>query len=247
MNEPIIAVDEVGKHFRDGTRALDGLSLTIPRGVIYGLLGPNGAGKTTLIRILATLLRPDSGTARVAGFDVTRRPAAVRDRIGLAGQFSAVDEHLTGRENIAMIGRLYGLSRRDAAARTAQVVARVGLVEVADRQVKTYSGGMRRRVDLAACLVGRPQVPRRAERMVMPVHSPIVTGLAAYRPQLNECRPDLALGLTDPGLLVGANGSAGLGSLRLKWGYGRPDAEPRTHSGDVPPGQADTISQLANY
>jgi ABC-2 type transport system ATP-binding protein len=158
MSDPIITVNEVTKQFRGGTRALDGLSLTIPPGVIYGLLGPNGAGKTTLIRILATLLRPDTGTARIAGYDVARHPAKVRDRIGLAGQFAAVDDHLTGRENITMIGRLYGLSRRDAHARTEQVLRRIHLDDAADRQVKTYSGGMRRRIDLAASLIGRPQV-----------------------------------------------------------------------------------------
>lgn len=158
MDDPIITVDEVTKQFRDGTRALDGLSLTIAPGVIYGLLGPNGAGKTTLIRILATLLRPDAGTARVAGYDVAQQPAKVRDRIGLAGQFAALDDHLTGRENIAMIGRLYGLSRRDANTRTEQVLHRIHLDEAADRQIKTYSGGMRRRIDLAASLIGRPQV-----------------------------------------------------------------------------------------
>src|SRR5690349_15960640 len=158
MNDPIIIVDQVTKEFRGGTRALDGLSLRIARGSIYGLLGPNGAGKTTLIRILATLSRPDSGSARVAGYDVVRRPAAVRERIGLAGQFAAVDDHLTGRENIAMIGRLYGLSRREAARRTARVVDRIRLADAADRAVKTYSGGMRRRIDLAASLVGRPEV-----------------------------------------------------------------------------------------
>jgi daunorubicin resistance ABC transporter ATP-binding subunit len=158
MGDPIIIVNEVTKQFHGRIQALDGLSLTIPRGVIYGLLGPNGAGKTTLIRILATLLRPDAGTARVAGYDVARHPAAVRDRIGLAGQFAAVDDHLTGRENIAMIGRLYGLSRRETRARTKQVLERIQLGDAADRQVKTYSGGMRRRIDLAACLIGRPQV-----------------------------------------------------------------------------------------
>ncbi len=157
-DDPIITVNEVTKQFRDGTRALDGLSLIIPPGVIYGLLGPNGAGKTTLIRILATLLRPDTGTARIAGYDVARQPAKVRDRIGLAGQFAAVDDHLTGRENITMIGRLYGLSRRDAHLRTEQVLQRIHLDDAADRQVKTYSGGMRRRIDLAASLIGRPQV-----------------------------------------------------------------------------------------
>jgi ABC-2 type transport system ATP-binding protein len=158
MGDPIIIVNEVTKQFHGRIQALDGLSLTIPRGVIYGLLGPNGAGKTTLIRILATLLRPDAGTARVAGYDVARHPAAVRDRIGLAGQFAAVDDHLTGRENIAMIGRLYGLSRRETRARAKQVLERIQLGDAADRQVKTYSGGMRRRIDLAACLIGRPQV-----------------------------------------------------------------------------------------
>jgi ABC-2 type transport system ATP-binding protein len=154
----IITVDQVTKRFRDGTRALDGLTLAIPAGIVYGLLGPNGAGKTTLIRILTTLLRPDSGTVRVGGHDPVRQPAQVRERIGLAGQFAAVDDHLTGRENIAMIGRLYGLSRRDAHSRTEQVLQHIHLDDAADRQVKTYSGGMRRRIDLAACLVGRPQV-----------------------------------------------------------------------------------------
>jgi len=158
MDDPVITVDEVTKQFRDGTKALDRLSLTIPPGIIYGLLGPNGAGKTTLIRILATLLQLDAGTARVAGYDVTDHPAQVRDRIGLAGQFAAVDDHLTGRENITMIGRLYGLTRREAATRAARIVDRIHLADAADRQVKTYSGGMRRRIDLAASLIGRPQV-----------------------------------------------------------------------------------------
>jgi ABC-2 type transport system ATP-binding protein len=158
VSAPIITVDEVTKRFRGGTRALDGLTLIIPTGTVYGLLGPNGAGKTTLIRILATLLRPDGGTARVAGYDVVRHPARVRERIGLAGQFAAVDDHLTGRENIAMIGRLYGLSRREAAHRAAGIVDRIRLADAADRQVRTYSGGMRRRIDLAASLIGRPEV-----------------------------------------------------------------------------------------
>jgi ABC-2 type transport system ATP-binding protein len=158
VDDPIITVDQVTKQFRDGTRALDGLTLSVPAGTVYGLLGPNGAGKTTLIRILATLLRPDGGTVRVAGHDVVHDPARVRERIGLAGQFAAVDDHLTGRENIVMIGRLYGLSRREAAHRAAEIVARIHLADAADRQVKTYSGGMRRRIDLAASLVGRPRV-----------------------------------------------------------------------------------------
>jgi len=156
--EPIITVEGVVKRFGREVRALDGLSLHVPVGIIYGLLGPNGAGKTTLIRILATLLAADEGVVRVAGLDVRRQAEAVRDRIGLAGQSAAVDGHLTGRENIEMVGRLYGLSRRQARARTSVVLDRIGLGEAAHRQVRTYSGGMRRRIDLAASLVGRPQV-----------------------------------------------------------------------------------------
>ncbi len=156
--EPIITVEGVVKRFGREVRALDGLSLHVPAGIIYGLLGPNGAGKTTLIRILATLLAADEGVVRVAGLDVHRQAEAVRDRIGLAGQYAAVDGHLTGRENIEMVGRLYGLSRRQARARTSVVLDRIGLGEGAHRQVRTYSGGMRRRIDLAASLVGRPQV-----------------------------------------------------------------------------------------
>ncbi|GIJ75551.1 ATP-binding cassette domain-containing protein [Virgisporangium ochraceum] len=157
MTDPIVAVDRVAKRFR-GTRALDGLTLDVDRGVVYGLLGPNGAGKTTLIRVLATLLRPDGGSARIAGLDVVRDAARVRERIGLAGQFAAVDNHLTGRENIVMIGQLYGLRRREAVRRAAEIVDRIHLADAADRPVRTYSGGMRRRIDLAASLVGRPEV-----------------------------------------------------------------------------------------
>ena len=156
--EPIITVEGVVKRFGREVRALDGLSLRIPVGIIYGLLGPNGAGKTTLIRILATLLAADEGVVRVAGLDVRQQADAVRARIGLAGQYAAVDGHLTGRENVEMVGRLYGLSRPDARARTRVVLDRIGLGDAAHRQVRTYSGGMRRRIDLAASLVGRPQV-----------------------------------------------------------------------------------------
>jgi daunorubicin resistance ABC transporter ATP-binding subunit len=155
--EPIIAVEDLVKRFGRES-ALDGLSLRIPAGIIYGLLGPNGAGKTTLIRIMATLLPADAGVVRVAGSDVRHQAEAVRARIGLAGQYAAVDDHLTGRENIEMVGRLYGLSRRDTRARTTAVLDHIGLGDAADRQVRTYSGGMRRRIDLAASLVGRPQV-----------------------------------------------------------------------------------------
>jgi ABC-2 type transport system ATP-binding protein len=158
MAEPIIDVAGLVKTFRGGVRALDGLSLQVPAGLIYALLGPNGAGKTTLIRVLATLLLADRGTARVAGVDVARDPAAVRSRIGLAGQYAAVDDYLTGRENVEMVGLLYGLTRAETRRRATEVLDRIGLATSAGRQVKTYSGGMRRRLDLAASLVGRPAV-----------------------------------------------------------------------------------------
>jgi ABC-2 type transport system ATP-binding protein len=160
MDDAIIQVEDLVKVFggRVEVRALDGLSLAVEPGRVYGLLGPNGAGKTTLIRVLATLLAPDAGTARVAGIDVRHHPEQVRARIGLAGQYAAVDDHLTGRENLEMVGRLYGLPRHQARRRTGEILARIGLTEAADRQVRTYSGGMRRRLDLAASLVGRPRV-----------------------------------------------------------------------------------------
>jgi ABC-2 type transport system ATP-binding protein len=160
MDEAIIQVEGLVKVFgsKVPVRALDGLDLTVERGGVYGLLGPNGAGKTTLIRVLTTLLPADAGSARVAGVDVRQHPEQVRARIGLAGQSAAVDEHLTGRENVELVGRLYGLSRRQARHRAGELLARIGLAEAADRQVRTYSGGMRRRLDLAACLVGRPRV-----------------------------------------------------------------------------------------
>jgi daunorubicin resistance ABC transporter ATP-binding subunit len=138
--------------------ALDGLDLEVEPGSVFGLLGPNGAGKTTLVRILATLLRPTAGRARVLGYDVLARPLAVRRRIGLAGQFAAVDGELTGRENVEMIARLYRLPGGEARRRASEVLERFGLVEAADRRVSTYSGGMRRRLDLAAGLIGRPPV-----------------------------------------------------------------------------------------
>ncbi|MFU8839786.1 MAG: ATP-binding cassette domain-containing protein [Nitriliruptoraceae bacterium] len=154
---PIIEVEGVVRTFGD-VRALDGVDLVVEPGIVYGLLGPNGAGKTTLIRVLATLLRPDRGTVRVAGVDVVADPNAARARIGLAGQFAAVDAFLTGRENVVMVGRLYGLSAREARRRADDVLERIGLTRDATRQVGTYSGGMRRRLDLAASLVGRPEV-----------------------------------------------------------------------------------------
>jgi ABC-2 type transport system ATP-binding protein len=158
MDDAIIQAEDLVKAYGGKVRALDGLSLIVPRGGIFALLGPNGAGKTTLIRILATLLPPDAGAARIAGIDVRQDPAGVRAQIGLAGQAAAVDGWLTGRENVEMVGRLYGLPRGLARRRAREVLERIHLTDVADRQVKTYSGGMRRRLDLAASLVGRPRV-----------------------------------------------------------------------------------------
>jgi ABC-2 type transport system ATP-binding protein len=134
-------------------RALDGLDLTVPEGTVLGLLGPNGAGKTTAVRILTTLLEADDGTAEVAGIDVRRAPAEVRKRIGLSGQYAAVDEYLTGFENLHMIGRLYGLPNARAKARARELLEQFSLDDAANRPVKTYSGGMRRRLDLAGSLV----------------------------------------------------------------------------------------------
>ncbi|WP_026424823.1 daunorubicin resistance protein DrrA family ABC transporter ATP-binding protein [Actinokineospora inagensis] len=140
------------------TRALDGVDLEIPAGTVLGLLGPNGAGKTTTVRILTTLLKPDSGRAFVAGHDVVADPDAVRRSIGLSGQYAAVDEHLTGYENLYMVGRLYGMSRSAASSRARELISRFRLNDAGDRPAKTYSGGMRRRLDLAGALVAEPAV-----------------------------------------------------------------------------------------
>ncbi|QBI19897.1 ATP-binding cassette domain-containing protein [Egibacter rhizosphaerae] len=140
------------------TTALDGLDLAVESGTVHGLLGPNGAGKTTVVRVLATLLRAEAGTAQVAGFDVHREPARVRARIGLTGQFAAVDQLLTGRENLALFGRLLHLGRRDARRRADELLAQFDLTDAADRPVREYSGGMGRRLDLAASLILDPDV-----------------------------------------------------------------------------------------
>jgi len=145
------------KHYGE-VRALDGIDITVPRGSVLGLLGPNGAGKTTAIRILATLLRPDSGTAEVVGVDVLKDPREVRRHIGLSGQYAAVDEYLTGFENLDMIGRLYHLGRKPSRDRARELLAQFGLEDAGDRMAKTYSGGMRRRLDLAGALVADPPV-----------------------------------------------------------------------------------------
>ena len=145
------------KHFGD-VKALDGVSLKAEQGTIYGLLGPNGAGKTTIVRVLSTLLAPDKGTAKVYGVDVNEDPNKVRTLIGLAGQYAAVDEFQTGYENVYMTARLYGLNKTESKKRTLELLEVLGLHKAANRQVKTYSGGMRRRLDLGASLVGRPKV-----------------------------------------------------------------------------------------
>lgn len=145
------------KTFGDVT-ALDGVDLDVPESTVLGLLGPNGAGKTTAVRVLTTLLQPDSGRAVVAGIDVLKNPTEVRRSIGLSGQFAAVDEYLTGRENLQMVGQLYQMSARDAKKRAGELLERFNLADAADRTAKTYSGGMRRRLDLAAALVVSPPV-----------------------------------------------------------------------------------------
>ncbi|MCO5175954.1 MAG: ATP-binding cassette domain-containing protein [Thermomicrobiales bacterium] len=157
----VITAEGLVKKYRLGKSevlALNGLDLTVPTGSVIGLLGPNGASKTTTVRILTTLLRPDGGRATVAGFDVVRDAQQLRSVIGLSGQYAAVDENLTGRENLYLFGRLYQLSKADAKRRADELLAQFDLVDAADRTIKTYSGGMRRRLDLASALTGRPRL-----------------------------------------------------------------------------------------
>jgi oleandomycin transport system ATP-binding protein len=152
-----VTVRGLVKHYGE-TRALDGVDLDVREGTVMGVLGPNGAGKTTLVRCLSTLVLPDSGQATVAGYDVVRQPRALRRVIGLTGQYASVDEKLSGFENLYMIGRLLDLSRKDARGRANGLLERFSLTEAAGRPVATYSGGMRRRLDLAASMMGRPAV-----------------------------------------------------------------------------------------
>ena len=154
---PAISVRDLVKSFGD-VKALAGVDLDVTRGTVLGLLGPNGAGKTTFVRVLTTLLRADGGTASVLGLDVVQDAAELRQQIGLAGQYAAVDENLTGLENLVMVGRLYGMSRRKSTARGKELLASFDLEDAAKRPVKTYSGGMRRRLDLGAALVAKPPV-----------------------------------------------------------------------------------------
>jgi len=152
-----IEAEGLTKRFGE-TQALAGVDLAAREGTVLGVLGPNGAGKTTAVRVLATLLQPDAGSARVAGFDVLKQPAEVRARIGLTGQYASVDEDLTGTQNLLLIGQLLGFTTRESRARAAELLDWFDLTEAAGRVAKTYSGGMRRRLDLAASLVGRPSV-----------------------------------------------------------------------------------------
>jgi ABC-2 type transport system ATP-binding protein len=157
MEDNAVLADRLEKRFGT-TQALDGFDVAIPYRTVYGLLGPNGAGKTTAVRILSTLLHPDGGRAEVAGFDVVRHPMQVRRRIGLAGQYAAVDEILTGRQNLEMFGRLFHLGKKRARQRAIDLLAQFDLSDAGDKGVKQYSGGMRRRLDLAASLILAPQV-----------------------------------------------------------------------------------------
>jgi oleandomycin transport system ATP-binding protein len=156
-NQVAIAAEGLVKKYGT-TTALDGVDLSVPTGSVLGVLGPNGAGKTTAVRILATLLRPDAGHATVGGYDVVREAGRVREIVGLTGQYASVDEDMSGRRNLAMIGRLLGHSRAQARARADELLERFELIEAGDRIAKTYSGGMRRRLDLAASLVGNPSI-----------------------------------------------------------------------------------------
>ncbi len=227
-----IQAEGLRKRFGD-TQALDGVDLVARRGTVLGVLGPNGAGKTTAVRILATLLKPDAGTARIGGFDVVTQPEAVRQTIGLTGQYASVDETLSGTQNLVMIGQLLDLPRREARARAKELLAWFGLTDAADRPARTYSGGMRRRLDLAASLVGRPAVvfldepttgldPAKREDMWSVVRSLVADGSTVLlTTQYLEEADALADEITviDHGRVI-AHGHAGRAQARRR----RPDA-----------------------
>lgn len=159
MSQFAVTTNNIVRTFNKGTfRALDGVTLEVPTGQVFGLLGPNGSGKTTMVRILSTILAPSEGSATVNGFDVVKQAQQVRQSIGLAGQFATVDENLTGLENLRMIGRLNHMASADAKVRAVELLENFGLSDAASRLTKTYSGGMRRRLDLAAALVARPPI-----------------------------------------------------------------------------------------
>ncbi|MDQ3076487.1 MAG: ATP-binding cassette domain-containing protein [bacterium] len=157
INNEVITIKNLTKSFKD-VRVLEGINLTIKRGTVFALLGPNGAGKTTMVKILSTLLKPDGGEVYINGFEVVKDSDEVRKIIGLTGQYAAIDEYLTGKENLEMMGRLYHLSKEDSKRRTQELLIQFDLVEAAGRAAKTYSGGMRRRLDLAASLVATPPI-----------------------------------------------------------------------------------------